>query len=72
MDRISDLGISALFRCDGCGAQAFAAATRDNSLLLFCGHHSKKHLAALERDGWDLHDRTHLINETPSISANAT
>lgn len=71
MEIPDDLGVSTVFRCDSCDAQAFAAASKDDMLLLFCGHHAKRHTSALDSQGWELHDKTHLINEQPSVSANA-
>lgn len=68
---LSDLGISTVFRCDACSAQAFCAATSEYGMLLFCGHHLKRHRDALEAGEWEIHDKTHLINEQPSVSANA-
>lgn len=68
---IEGLGDSTLFRCDSCGAQAFAAAVKGDMLLMFCGHHFRKHAPALDAQGWDHHDHTHKINKKPSVSANA-
>lgn len=67
---IDELGISAVFRCDSCQAQAFTAAVSDHGMLLLCGHHTKRHAPALRDSGWTIHDKTHLINEEPSVSAN--
>lgn len=67
--KMDELGVSALFRCDSCQAQAFAAATSDYGMLLFCGHHMKRHAPKLQESGWEIHDKTHLINEEPSVSA---
>jgi len=59
-------------RCDSCAAQAFVAATMTSgSELLFCGHHYRKHEAALIAQGACIHDERHRINEKPSVSANA-
>ena len=58
-------------RCDRCGAEAFIVASIEESVLLFCGHHGAKHMTALESAGWSVEDHRHLINEKPSISANA-
>lgn len=68
---LNDLGTSTLFRCDACGAQAFAAAVKSDLMLLFCGHHHRRYGNTLEAQGWDVHDHTHKINEKPSVSANA-
>lgn len=59
-------------RCDSCAAQAFVAVTLNSgSELLFCGHHYRKHEAALIAQGVTVHDERHRINEKPSSSANA-
>jgi hypothetical protein len=34
-------------RCDRCGAQAAVRVVLESSELLFCGHHARKHNAAL-------------------------
>ena len=34
--------MSALDRCDKCGAQALVRATLANGQLYFCGHHGRK------------------------------
>lgn len=39
-------------RCDRCGSQAYFIFYRDNLDLLFCMHHSKKHMDALVLDDW--------------------
>lgn len=39
-------------RCDRCGAQAHAAATKGGSELLFCGHHQREYLDTLIYGGW--------------------
>lgn len=70
MDPFEDLGVSTLFRCDNCtSAQAFMAAVKDDMTLMFCKHHGERHLAALDADGWKVYDKTHLLNEKPSVSA---
>ena len=66
---LTALGLSTIFRCDRCGAQAFTAATKGDLMLLFCRHHTNKHRDGLLRGDWDIDDRTHLLNEKPSISA---
>ena len=65
------IGKSTAFRCDhgGCGAQAFAASFKDDMMLLWCGHHKRRHEYALTLDQWEIFDNTHLINEKPSVSA---
>lgn len=66
-----DLGVSTFFRCDSCQAQAFVAASKGELMLLFCGHHFRRHEDAMVTDGWSLVDNTHRINRNSSVSANA-
>lgn len=66
---LPDVGISTLFRCDRCAAQAFVVASKDELLLLFCGHHGRRYEPILVGQGWNLDDRTHLINKQASPSA---
>ncbi len=58
-------------RCDSCGAQAFVLVGVKGSELLFCGHHYRRHEAALLATGVTVQDERHRINEKPSLSANA-
>jgi hypothetical protein len=41
--------LTALDRCDRCGAQALLRATLSRGELLFCGHHARAHAEALAR-----------------------
>jgi hypothetical protein len=41
--------LTALDRCDRCGAQAVVRATLETGDLLFCGHHARQHAEALAR-----------------------
>lgn len=41
--------LTALDRCDRCGAQAFVRATLEHGELLFCGHHARQHAEALAK-----------------------
>lgn len=41
--------LTAMDRCDACGARAWVRAVMTSSELYFCGHHAAKHLDAL----WD-------------------
>jgi ribosomal protein S27AE len=57
-------------RCDRCGAEAFILAVKEDSELLFCGHHGAKHSNALVLSGWTIQDERDRINTLPSPSAN--
>jgi hypothetical protein len=51
--------LTAMDRCDRCGAQAYVRALLPNCLeLLFCAHHSRQHLSALIKIAVDIHDET--------------
>lgn len=39
--------LTALDRCDRCGAQALVRAQLERGELLFCGHHARQHAEAL-------------------------
>lgn len=41
--------LTALDRCDRCGAQAVVRAVLRHGDLLFCGHHARQHAEALGR-----------------------
>lgn len=41
--------LTALDRCDRCGAQAVVRAMLETGDLLFCGHHARQHAEALAR-----------------------
>lgn len=41
--------LTALDRCDRCGAQAVVRATLESGDLLFCGHHARQYGEALAR-----------------------
>jgi hypothetical protein len=51
--------LTAMDRCDRCGAQAYVRALLPNGLeLLFCAHHSRQHSSALTEVAADIHDET--------------
>lgn len=36
--------LTAIDRCDACGAQAYVRVRLESGMLLFCGHHANQHL----------------------------
>lgn len=58
-------------RCDACGptSQAFFIAGKGNKVLFFCGHHGRKHEAALIAQGFEIADHRDKINEKASASS---
>ena len=61
--------LSALDRCDRCGAQAYVrvvlAAGGD---LLFCGHHFREHEARLRPLATDVQDETAKLSEPTTMA----
>lgn len=60
----ADRPMSALDRCDSCGAQAYVRAVLNGSELLFCGHHAKRHEAKLRPMAEVWHDETARLTST--------
>lgn len=59
---LSLIEFSTFDRCDGCGAQAYSLARReDMTELLFCIHHRKRHRDALLNEGWEVIDGTEAL-----------
>ena len=51
--------LTAMARCDRCGAQAYVRALLPSGLeLLFCAHHSRQHSSALTKIAVGIHDET--------------
>lgn len=50
--------LSALDRCDSCGAQAYVRVRLQSGELFFCGHHASEVKAALEPSAREWLDET--------------
>ncbi|WP_024355977.1 DUF7455 domain-containing protein [Leucobacter chironomi] len=57
----ADRPLSALDRCDSCGAQAYVRVMLSGSELLFCAHHAHKHEAKLRPMAEVWHDESHRL-----------
>ena len=57
----ADRPLSALDRCDSCGAQAYVRVAFGGSELLFCAHHAAKHQDKLKPMAEVWHDETHKL-----------
>ena len=55
--------LTAADRCDACGAQAYVRVTVNDSELLFCAHHAKKHHEKLSSIATSWHDETARLFE---------
>lgn len=50
--------LTAVDRCDSCGAQAYIAAEVNGSELLFCAHHGRKYEQKLREVATSWHDES--------------
>ena len=56
--------LTAMDRCDNCGAQAFVQVwiAPDGAELLFCAHHARQHEGKLRDIAIAIHDETALLS----------
>lgn len=61
--------LTALDRCDRCGAQAYVRAVlASGSDLLFCAHHWHQNSDALRAVGVSIHDELDRLADTPATA----
>jgi len=61
--------LSALDRCDRCGAQAYVRVVlAAGGYLLFCGHHFREHEARLRPLATDVQDETAKLTEPTTMA----
>lgn len=59
--------LTAVDRCDRCGAQAYVRAVlAGGGDLLFCAHHGRKFSGPLRANGADIYDETDRLTATPA------
>ena len=57
--------LTAVDRCDRCGAQAYVRVLLPSRLeLLFCAHHGRQHASALMKIAVEIHDETERLIRT--------
>ncbi|MET9336571.1 MULTISPECIES: DUF7455 domain-containing protein [unclassified Nonomuraea] len=62
--------LTALDRCDRCGAQAYIRATLPvGGELLFCAHHGRQHVAVLREKGAEILDESARLSATPTSAS---
>ncbi|HEY4152741.1 MAG TPA: hypothetical protein VGM38_05420 [Pseudolysinimonas sp.] len=64
IDELELPSLTALDRCDSCGAQAYVRVTLASGDLLFCAHHGAKFKEKLAPTALAWHDETDRLNET--------
>ena len=57
----SPFQLSALDRCDSCGAQAYVRATMASGELLFCAHHGAQFKEKLSATALEWHDESYRL-----------
>lgn len=55
--------LTALDRCDSCGAQAYIAAEVNGTEMLFCAHHGRKYEEKLRAVATSWHDESARLIE---------
>ena len=59
--------LSAIDRCDRCGAQAYLRVMLETGgELLFCAHHAREHGPKLREVATEFQDETHKLEDTPA------
>ena len=57
--------LTAVDRCDRCGAQAYIRVVLvSGGELLFCGHHGRQYDGGLRKIAADIHDETDRLSDT--------
>jgi hypothetical protein len=60
--------LSAVDRCDRCGAQAYVRIELPaGGELLFCGHHAREHAAKIHEVASTINDATGALGEPTSV-----
>jgi hypothetical protein len=61
--------LSAVDRCDRCGAQAYLRVELSGGgELLFCAHHAREHGDKLREIAVHVHDETEKLSATPTVT----
>ena len=62
--------LSALDRCDRCGAQAFVQVELDaGAELLFCAHHAHQYEGKLREVATRIHDESDRLSARPTLAS---
>lgn len=59
--------LTALDRCDSCGAQAYIRVTIGESELMFCAHHGRRHQEKLSAIATDWHDESSRLLDDATL-----
>jgi hypothetical protein len=65
----SETPLTAVDRCDRCGAQAYLRVSlQGGGELLFCAHHAREHGDKLREIAAYVHDETDRLADTPTVT----
>lgn len=64
VDELEAPELTALDRCDSCGAQAYVRVTLASGELLFCAHHAAEFKEKLQPTALAWHDETSRLLDT--------
>ncbi|WP_372729765.1 hypothetical protein [Nocardioides sp.] len=65
----SSAALTAVDRCDRCGAQAYLRVElQTGGELLFCAHHAREHGDKLKEIAVTVIDETHKLGATPQVT----
>ena len=65
----SETPLTAVDRCDRCGAQAYLRVSLQvGGELLFCAHHAREHGDKLREIATHVHDETDKLADSPSVA----
>ena len=65
----SETPLTAVDRCDRCGAQAYLRVSlKAGGELLFCAHHAREHGDKLREIAVHVHDETDKLADTPAVA----
>ena len=65
----SQFSLTALDRCDSCGAQAYIRVQLDSGELLFCAHHGRKFEPELKKIAAEIQDETERLTSVPASAS---
>lgn len=66
----SSMPLTAVDRCDRCGAQAYLRVSlHGGGELLFCAHHAREHGDKLREIAAHVHDETDKLQDKPAAAA---
>lgn len=65
----SETPLTAVDRCDRCGAQAYLRVSlKSGGELLFCAHHAREHGEKLREIADHVHDETDKLADSPAVT----